>query len=183
MNEDRIDLDEVKQEIERAAESDVSLHGQIQAKEDEIKSLVDRIMRLQAEFENYKKRMARDVEVMRVRAEDGAILDFLPLFDNLERAFGTYAKDHDKDALASGVEQIFGQFAQILEQKGIKRLRTVGETFDPALHEALVSVASEETKNIILEEFSPGYVRNGRTLRPSKVAVSQGPEPEEKEES
>ena len=74
----------------------------------------------------------------------------------------------------AGVEQIFAQFAQILEQRGVERMPSVGVPFDPALHEALLVAPSEEGKNTIIEEFSPGYRRNGRVLRASKVTVSQG---------
>jgi molecular chaperone GrpE len=99
----------------------------------------------------------------------------------LERAFAVYAKDADVKAFVAGVERIFGQFAQILDQKRVERIPAVGARFDPALHEALLSIHSPEEKNLILEEFSPGYVRGDRTLQPSKVSVSQGPAQEEKE--
>jgi molecular chaperone GrpE len=150
------------------------VQGLSAAKDAEIEAAIDRLKRLQAEFDNYKKRIARENEALRERISDREILDFLPLYDNLERAFTVYAKDRDVDSLVAGVEQIFGQFAQILEQKRVKRIPAVGQTFDPERHEALLSLESEEEKYTILEEFSPGYVRDGRTLLPSKVAVSQG---------
>jgi molecular chaperone GrpE len=151
------------------------------AKDEEIRSLVDRLQRLQAEFENYRKRILRDLAAVEERTSDGEILIFLPLYDNLERAFAVYAKDADVKAFVAGVERIFGQFAQILDQKRVERIPAVGARFDPALHEALLSIHSPEEKNLILEEFSPGYVRGDRTLQPSKVSVSQGPAQEEKE--
>jgi molecular chaperone GrpE len=144
------------------------------AKDAEIEAGIDRLKRLQAEFENYKKRIARETEALRDRVSDQGILDFLPLYDNLERAFTVYAKDRDVESFVAGVEQIFGQFAQILEQKGVERIKAVGHGFDPERHEALLSLESEKERYTILEEFSPGYVRDGRTLQPSKVAVSQG---------
>jgi len=154
----------------------------VSAKDDEIRSLVDRLQRLQAEFENYRKRILRDVATVEERTSDREILVFLPLYDNLERAFSVYAKDANVEAFVAGVERIFGQFAQILDQKGVRRIPTMGERFDPELHEALLSIHSQQEKHIIIEEFSPGYVRGERTLQPSKVSVSQGPAPAEKEE-
>jgi molecular chaperone GrpE len=156
--------------------------AQLTAKEEEIRSLVDRLKRLQAEFENYRKRVLRDLATAEERTSDREILAFLPLFDNMTRAFSAYAKDADVAAFVSGMESIFGQFAQILEQKGVRRIPALGERFDPALHEALLSIHSQREKNVIIEEFSPGYARGERTLQPSKVTVSQGPAQEHKEE-
>jgi len=146
------------------------------------KGLVDRIQRLQAEFENYKKRTAREFSRQEERAIDRILLDVLPLYDALGLAFENYNRDDDAEAFVAGVERIFAQFEQILESKGVTRIESLGVAFDPAVHEALLSLPSEQDKNTILEEFSPGYVRNGRTLRPSKVGVSQGPAPAKEEE-
>jgi len=157
--------------------------GLLAEREAELAATIDRLKRLQAEFENYRKRSARDVAALRERVADDEICSFLPLFDSLERAFAAYGETKDADVLVVGVERIFGQFRQILEQKGLERICTIGERFDPELHEALVALPSEEEKNTVIEELSPGYARAGRTLLPSKVAVSQGPGAEEKEES
>ena len=138
-------------------------------------ALVERIQRLQAEFENYKKRVSREASEREDRVVDQHLLDILPLYDGFQLAFENYNRDQDTEALVSGVERIFAQFEEILKGKAVARIKAIGEPFDPAFHEALLSMASEQKKNMVIEEFSPGYVRNGRTLRPSKVAVSQGP--------
>jgi len=145
----------------------------------ELQSCIDRLQRLQAEFENYKKRTARDVGLLEERAVDRMLVEFLTLYENLERAFRSYTTDHDVEPFVAGVEQIFAQFAQILERYGVERIPSVGDPFDPAIHEALLTVQSEEEKNTIIEEFAPGYRRDGRILRASKVTVSQGPASEE----
>ena len=152
------------------------------AKEEEVRGLIDRLKRLQAEFDNYRKRILRDLAELEQRASDREVLDFLPLYDNLARAFAAHAKDGNVEDFVSGVERIFGQFAQILEQKGVCRIKTTGEPFDPSRHEALLCIQSKEPANVIVEEFSPGYTRGERTLQPSKVSVSQGPAPDAKEE-
>ena len=148
-------------------------------KDEELRAWIDRLQRLQAEFENYKKRVSREMATLEERISDRTIQDVLELYDNLERAFTSYASDQNVDAFVAGVEKIFGQFSQFLEQRGIERIETVGKKFDPALHEATISVPCEEEKNTILEEFLPGYIRDGRVLRVSKVSVSQGPAPNE----
>ncbi len=165
------------------AQSSAAPDAALAAKDEEIRVLIDRLKRLQAEFDNYRKRILRDVAAIEERTSDREILAFLPLYDNLERAFSVYAKDAIVEDFVSGVERIFGQFAQILEQKGVLRIPTVGERFDPARHEALLSIHSAEERNVILEEFSPGYMRADRMLQPSKVSVSQGPAPKGEEET
>ena len=160
---------ETENDATRAAE------GGIEEASSELQSCIDRLQRLQAEFENYKKRTARDVETLEERIADRVILDFLTPYENLERAFRSYASDENVETFVSGVEQIFAQFARLLDQRDVERIPAVGAPFDPTLHEALLTAPSEEEKNTVIEEFSPGYRRNGRVLRPSKVAVSQGP--------
>ena len=152
-----------------------TLEAKIAQKDEEITSLVDRLKRLQAEFENYKKRMARDAGAREEQIVNQIILDFLPLFDNFERAFANFTGHAEEvHAFTEGMERIFAQFDQLLKQKGVAKINAVGRRFDPAKHEALLSVPSSEEKDLVLEEFEPGYVRNERVLRPSKVKVSQG---------
>jgi molecular chaperone GrpE len=153
----------------------------VEEKGNELRSCIDRLQRLQAEFENYKKRTARDIATLEERVADQVILDFLTPYENLERAFRGYASDRDVEPFITGVEQIFAQFAWILEQRGVERIPSEGAAFDPALHEALLTAPSEHERNTIIEEFSPGYRRNGRVLRVSKVTVSQGPAVQEEQ--
>jgi molecular chaperone GrpE len=147
----------------------------VEEKEMKLQSCIDRLQRLQAEFENYKKRTARDIATLEERVADRVILDFLAPYENLERAFRSFAAEQDVKSFVAGVEQIFAQFAQLLEQRGVERIPSMGVPFDPALHEALLTAPSDEKKNTIIEEFSAGFRRNGRVLRVSKVTVSQGP--------
>jgi molecular chaperone GrpE len=149
--------------------------------EAELRSTIDRLQRLQAEFENYKKRSARDAALFEQRIADRLILDFLPLYDNLQRAFRSLSSNQDVKTFVSGVEQIFAQFQQLLEAKGVAPIGAEAQRFDPELHEAMLSVPSELAKNTIVEEFMPGYMRDDRVLRPSGVSVSQGPSLSEEE--
>jgi molecular chaperone GrpE len=148
---------------------------------DELRATIDRLQRLQAEFENYKKRALRDSVLYEQRVSDRLIVDFLPLYDNLERAFQSFATNEDVDTFVAGIEQIFGQFKQVIESKGVERIDVTDQFFDPALHEAMLSVPNDIQKNRILEEFTPGYIREERVLRPSRVSVSQGPALSEEE--
>lgn len=149
--------------------------------ENELFLTIDRLQRLQAEFENYKKRALRDASAYEQRVGDRIIVDFLPLYDNLQRAFRSLSSNQDVETFVTGIEQIFAQFQQVLEAKGVVSIETTNQPFDPALHEAMLSVPSDVEKNSIVEEFMPGYMRDERVLRASKVSVSQGPPLSEEE--
>ena len=169
-----------KEETEEKQEQ--PLEELLRKKDEEIQSYIDRLKRLQAEFENYKKRVLRDMASLEERVSDREVLDFLPLYDNLERAFASYSGNNDAQSFIEGIERIFAQFDQILKQKGITPIEAEGALFDPALHEALLSVESDQEPNVILEEFERGYLRRGRVLRPSKVKVSKGKRQDTKED-
>ncbi len=164
--------DKEKKESQERSKTDVT--AQLAQKDEEIREYIDRIKRLQAEFENYKKRVLRDMASLEARVSDREILDFLPLYDNLERAFASYNGNNDAQSFIEGVERIFAQFDQLLKQKGVTPIEAEGTLFDPTKHEALLSVESDKERNVILEEFERGYLRHGRVLRPSKVKVSKG---------
>ena len=170
-------------EAEKKNEQEPKLEELLRKKDEEIRSYIDRLKRLQAEFENYKKRVLRDMASLEERVSDREILDFLPLYDNLERAFASYSGNNDAQSFIEGVERIFAQFDQILKQKGVTPIEAEGVLFDPALHEALLSVESDREPNMILEEFKRGCLRRDRVLRPSKVKVSKGKRQDTKEDN
>lgn len=171
---------EKKTKPEKQAEIEDSLELQSEETarpelEDELRLTIDRLQRLQAEFENYKKRSLRDAAIYEQRIGDRLILDILPLYDNLQRAFQSLSSNQDVETFVAGIEQIFAQFQQVLAAKGVSPIETKNQPFDPALHEAMLSVPSDVKKNTIIEEFMPGYMRDECVLQASKVSVSQGP--------
>ncbi len=142
---------------------------------------VERIMRMQAEFENYRKRVTRDMASAQERATDSLILEILPLYDNVLRAVCLHQEPREENgsAVLEGLQQIERQFSQWLESKGIQPIAAVGDLFDPQCHEAVLTVSSDRPRNEVLEELEPGYFRYDRVLRPSKVSVSRGAKEEE----
>ncbi|MBU1048404.1 nucleotide exchange factor GrpE [Candidatus Bipolaricaulota bacterium] len=172
--EEKIRNSELQPEMEELLES--QYEGSIEPElSTELRLTIDRLQRLQAEFENYKKRASRDALLHEQRITDRLILDFLPLYDNLERAFESFSSDQDVETFVTGIELIFGQFNQLLENKGVTPIDTHCVVFNPELHEAMLSIPSDVARNMIIEEFTPGYTRDERVLRPSRVSVSQGP--------
>ncbi len=136
------------------------------------KDLREELLRLAAEFDNYKKEVARERELWRQRALDEALLLFLPVYEALERALNA---DQDLGQLREGLRAVHNLFGEILSRLDCKPIPAVGTDFDPLYHEAVLAEESPEPKNKILAELERGWIRQGRVLRPAKVKVSLGP--------
>jgi molecular chaperone GrpE len=164
---------------EGGTESPGTLREALTAKTQELERLQDRLLRLQAEFDNYKKRMAREKAEFLKFAHEGLILDFLPVLDNLERAVGAARTEIGSTPLLEGLEMITRLFRSVLEKAGVKPMETVGQTFDPAYHQAVAQVESSQREaNLVVEETQKGYLIEGRVLRPAMVKVSRAVSPD-----
>lgn len=140
----------------------------------EVEALNDRLLRLHAEFENYKKRMARERSEFVKFANEALILEFLPVLDSLERALATARSAAEAQAVAEGLEIILRLFQTTLEKVGVKVIEALDREFDPNLHQAAAQVESPDGRdNIVMEEVRKGYLLEGRLLRPSMVKVSK----------
>ena len=140
----------------------------------EVEALNDRLLRLHAEFENYKKRMARERSEFVKFANEALILEFLPVLDSLERALATARSAAEAQAVAEGLEIILRLFQTTLEKVGVKVIEALEREFDPNLHQAAAQVESPDGRdNIVMEEVRKGYLLEGRLLRPSMVKVSK----------
>ena len=134
----------------------------------------DRFLRLYAEFDNYRKRVAREkAELVRYGNEE-LLKELLPVLDNLERALEHAKKGGDPKAIVEGVELILDQFQAVLKRFGVETIRAIGERFDPERHEAVGEQEAEgaEPGEVILE-VQKGYMLNDRLLRPAKVVVAK----------
>ena len=135
-----------------------------------IDDLTDTVKRVQAEFENYRKRADRDKAEFCRFADAKIISKLLPLLDSFELALKN--KDKKEDFI-KGVELIYSQMFSLLEKEGLKRIETEGKKFDHQFHEALISEKSDKEENIVLEELQKGYTLRGNVLRTAKVKVSK----------
>lgn len=154
------------------------LQTQVDSLAAERASLYDQLVRRQAEFENYRKRVERERSVLYQRGRDDVLLQFLPVVDNFERALESLeSSEGDAEALRHGVELIHKQFKDALSKFGLEPVESVGQTFDPHLHEAVTTEPSDKHKeNTIIEEFQRGYRIGNKLLRPAKVKVASSPE-------
>jgi molecular chaperone GrpE len=125
--------------------------------------------RIQADFENYRKRAAREAAVAGERARSGLVRELLPVVDNLERALAS--AEEGEQHLAEGVRLVHSELIAVLERNGIEQFDPAGDKFDPSEHEAL-SVRADGEPGVVLEVVERGYRSNGTVLRPARVVVS-----------
>jgi molecular chaperone GrpE len=132
----------------------------------------DMYLRALADFDNYRRRMERDRETATQSGKRALILSLLEVLDGFEDAL-QYAKG-TPSSLAAGVEAIHRKLLGVLEGQGVRQFRSVGTPFDPAQHEAIASVPSEEhAAGTVVDELQPGYRWGDQTLRPARVRVAQ----------
>jgi molecular chaperone GrpE len=136
----------------------------------EITELKDRYMRLQAEFENYKKRAMRENDMIREKANMDAMLKLLSVVDEFDVAMSHIDKASHKD-FKHGIELIYAKLLDMMKKDGVQEMRGTGETFDPFKHDAIRQADGEDGK--IIEVVQKGYYINGKILRHAKVVVGK----------
>jgi molecular chaperone GrpE len=156
------EYDEAKEETVREGDSS--------AAEAEAMRYLELAQRTQAEFENYRKRAAREAAQAGERAKANLIRELLPVVDNLERALAT--ANPGEDHLADGVRLVYAEFVNALERNGIKAFDPAGEPFDPTVHEALSTRESENGSGVVLDVIEKGYKLGDNVIRPARVVVS-----------
>jgi molecular chaperone GrpE len=138
------------------------------------------LQRVAADFDNFRKRTARDHEALAARAGERLVGALLPVLDDLERALEAAAA-HEEARLEEGVQLVHRELASVLEKEGLREIETNGK-FDPHRHEALLSQPSDREEGSVIEVLQKGYSLGDRVLRPARVVVA-APRPEESEES
>jgi len=138
--------------------------------EKELEETEDRLKRIMAEFENYKKRSSKERDMLYNSILADVIESFLPVMDNLEKAANVETKD---ESYKQGVELVLKQFTDVLTKFGVEEIKTVGEIFDPELHEAVSSIQDETKKEKeIVQDFRKGYKIGTKVIRHSMVVVA-----------
>ena len=146
----------------------------------------DRMLRVAAEFENYKKRAAREMNDFRKFANENFVKAMLPVVDNLDRAIESSSNDkHANSSVVEGVSMTLKEILKVFEEFSVKPFESLGKTFDPSLHQAVMQEEAEAyPDNTVLKELQKGYMIHDRLLRPAMVVVSKNKaEPENHENS
>jgi molecular chaperone GrpE len=170
-------MDETKDSQEEMSNEEEMNLMQKELNEAEVQTQVaiDKMMRLAADFDNYKKRNAKEYENIRKYAAENIIKELIPIVDNFERAIESATESKDFNSFIEGVKLILNQMLNLLDKEGVTRIKAVGEVFDPNVHEAVMHIASDEyPENVIIQELQKGYILRDKLVRPSMVAVSKG---------
>ena len=153
--------------------NDLNLLAELEKVKNELNSKNDRLLRLQADFDNFRKRTAKEKLELTAVIEQGFLTDLLPLLDNLERASGAAENENSNvETLRKGIEMIKTETINALTKHGLEPIDTAGQMFDPNFHTS-VSVVQDDSKEdgAIAAEFQRGYMARGKVIRPSMVQV------------
>jgi molecular chaperone GrpE len=148
------------------------LKNSLQEKSKESEENYNRFLRMQADFENYKKRIAREREEFYYSSLEGIVKEVLPVIDNLERALLAFKGDNLDNKYIDGIDMISKQLFSILEKNGLKEIEALDKEFDPNIHHAVMQVEGEEDEeNKVKEVFQKGYTLGTKVVRPALVKV------------
>lgn len=165
---------ESRSAAESADDGPASLSDQLAAALAERDANYERFLRSQAEFDNYRKRIQREVDEERKFAALPFVRELLPAIDNLRRAADAARAVDENSDLVKGIDLVLQQIEQSLSRHGVTAIPAVGEAFDPHLHEALTQMPSADHPPLtVLQELERGYKLHDRVVRPGKVIVSQ----------
>jgi len=141
--------------------------------------LEDRLLRIAAEFENYKKRRQRETEDLLRYGYESLARDLLPVLDSFERAIQSSEQTREYDPFHDGIVMILAQFREVMRRHGVERIEPVGEAFDPHTHEAVGVIPDSALEpGHIAEVLEPGYLMHERVIRAPRVLVTQEPDEE-----
>jgi len=160
--------------------SQADAESRLAAAEAEAAEHLSHLQRLAAEFDNFRKRVARDQDTVLARANERLVKELLPIVDDLERALEA-ADTHDEAKVVDGVRLVHRSLEGLLSKEGLQEIPTEG-TFDPHVHEALLTQPSEAPEGTVIQVIQKGYLLGDRVLRPARVVVSAAP-PASKEQT
>ena len=186
LSEEIHETEDITKETEEQIEMDVETSGnpievelqdvkqqkvELEAKLEEAEN---RILRMQADFENSRRRARLDLEATEKYKSQGIITELLPAIDNFERALKMEADNDQAKSLLQGMEMVYRSLIDTLKKEGAEQIEAVGKEFDPHLHQAIMQVEDGNFgSNIVVEEFQKGYILKDRVIRPAMVKVNQ----------
>jgi len=168
-------LIEKEEELKNVEEELLDIMEIVQEKDKFSKEYLGRLERLQADFENYKKRQEKKQKEFIEFANERLIINLLSVMDNLERALDSTKNEKDIKAIKEGINNTLKGFSNILKKEGVMPMKSIGHRFDPYRHEAVMRTETDKhSEDIVTEEFQKGYYIKSKVLRPAmvKVAVS-----------
>ncbi|WAA13934.1 nucleotide exchange factor GrpE [Fervidibacillus halotolerans] len=165
---------EEKSEDQQNDEKISLLEEQIEKLKKELNEKEDRLLRVQADFDNYRKRMKNEIANLEKYRSQALATDLLTSVDNFERALNTEVNTEEGKSLLEGMEMIYRGILETFKNHGIEQIDSVGKPFDPHYHHAVMQGNDENyEKNVVIEEFQKGYILKDRVIRPAMVKVNE----------
>ncbi|PMC39684.1 nucleotide exchange factor GrpE [Bacillus sp. UMB0899] len=159
------------EEADNAGDESAEKMAELQAK---LVETENKMLRTQADFDNFRRRTRLDQEAAQKYRAQNIVSDILPALDNFERALQIEANNEQTKSLLQGMNMVYNQLVQALQNEGVETIKSVGETFDPHLHQAVMQVEDENFEsNTVVEELQKGYKLKDRVIRPAMVKVNQ----------
>ncbi|WP_421174979.1 nucleotide exchange factor GrpE [Metabacillus dongyingensis] len=175
VNQDGESMDSETQ-AEQAQESDElsAAKAKIEELEAKLSETENRMYRVQADLDNFRRRARLDLEAAQKYRSQNLITEILPALDNFERALKIDTDDEKTQSLLQGMDMVYRQLVQALQNEGIEAIQAEGQPFDPHLHQAVMQVEDDQYEsNVVIEEFQKGYKLKDRIIRPAMVKVNQ----------
>jgi molecular chaperone GrpE len=152
----------------------IDYEAEIQVLTNKLEEADNRYLRLQADFDNFRRRTRLDIEASEKYRAQKLAVELLPALDNFERALNIEADNEQSKSLLQGMEMVYRGLVEALKKEGVEAIESVGKEFDPNFHQAVMTGEDENYgSNIVIEEFQKGYMLKDRVLRPSMVKVNQ----------
>ena len=160
----------------RLAQDIAEMQAELEKMKNDAQESHNRYLRTLADFDNFRKRQREDASRQVNLACEDILLKWLQIMDNFQRAALAAEEQHSYDSLVEGVSLTLKQMSELLEKEGVEPIESVGQEFNPELHEAMMRVETDEyPENTIIDEFEKGYTLRGRVVRPARVRVAVAP--------
>ena len=173
-DEDAADAEDATEALEEVEASDDAIAADLEKARAEAESYLDDLRRLQADFDNYRKRTLREQTARAASASQALVARLLPVLDNFELAVSSAEHSRDFDRMLKGVEMVFGELREVMEGEGLVKIEAEGKPFDPERHEAVIAVEQEDTEpGMVVDIVRTGYELRGKVLRPAMVKVAK----------
>jgi molecular chaperone GrpE len=172
-NEDTQEEDKIE-EPQNNESNEAKLQAEIESLKKEKEEVYQRLLRAQADFENFRRRTTKERENdLKYRSQE-VVMELLPVIDNFERALQVEVTGEGAEKFVEGMKMIYRQLLQVLENSGVEEIKAEGEPFDPHVHQAVMQVEeADKESNMVIEVFQKGYKLKDRVIRPAMVKVSQ----------
>lgn len=174
MTDEERELEVLVDESGDTVEQDfIDLTHQMQRLTDERDQAKDQVMRTMADFQNFRKRTQQEAALLRKFAAENVVTQLLPVLDNFERTISHLESGTSLEVMMGGMKAVHRQLLTVLEGQGVSKIDSIGQVFDPELHEALaVGESSDQPANTVIQELEPGYRMADKVIRPARVKVT-----------